>query len=329
MLLPQFCFLWALDAYDFSRLHTGLYLEIPGLLGDLCPLITMVFFCSFTMFAAPFLSLSAMMAVAPIFSAPGFNFRTRASAAVLLAALVAPSLPAPPFDNIFSGIGLVVSITELGVGLVMGFVLQLAFCCSFCSASSIYDHGSGVCNGGRSSKWSSGARNCSSSVRHFDDAIIFVSGRSFSPDLGRSGVLQNCTCWVTGYFSGDFSRVTALGSIVFTWGMLMALPILTALLFINVALGVVTRAAPQLNIFAVGFPVTIISGLLIMFIVMPVYVDVMTRLIEVTVFESLRILSSRRVVVAEEQLGQERSEQPTSKRLKRLVKKGRLPGREN
>ena len=86
-----------------------------------------------------------------------------------------------------------------------------------------------------------------------------------------------------------FSRITALGSIVFVWGMLMALPVLTALLFINIALGVVTRAAPQLNIFAVGFPVTIMSGLLIMIIVMPVYLDVMTRLVEMTVLESLRI----------------------------------------
>ena len=97
--------------------------------------------------------------------------------------------------------------------------------------------------------------------------------------IGALGISQNI-----------FSRVAALGSVVFMWGMLMALPVLTALLFINIALGVVTRAAPQLNIFAVGFPVTITSGLLIMFIVMPVYVDVMTRLIEVMAFESLRIL---------------------------------------
>ena len=80
-----------------------------------------------------------------------------------------------------------------------------------------------------------------------------------------------------------------MGALVFTWGILLALPILTALLFINIALGVVTRAAPQLNIFAVGFPVTIISGLLIMFIVMPVYIDVLTRLIEIMVDRSLQI----------------------------------------
>ena len=87
-----------------------------------------------------------------------------------------------------------------------------------------------------------------------------------------------------------FLRVVALGSIVFTWGILLALPVMTALLFINISLGVVIGAAPQLNIFAVGFPVTIISGLLIMFIVMPVYVDVMRSLVEIMSAESLQTL---------------------------------------
>ena len=70
-----------------------------------------------------------------------------------------------------------------------------------------------------------------------------------------------------------------LGAFIFSGGILLALPILTALLLINISLGIVTRAAPQLNIFAVGFPVTIISGLLIMYVVMPTYVDVLGRLI--------------------------------------------------
>lgn len=71
----------------------------------------------------------------------------------------------------------------------------------------------------------------------------------------------------------------------------MALPILTALLFMNIALGVVTRAAPQLNIFAVGFPVTIMSGLLIMLIVMPIYIDLLTQLLDLTLAESLKLFS--------------------------------------
>jgi len=40
----------------------------------------------------------------------------------------------------------------------------------------------------------------------------------------------------------------------------MALPVMAALLLVNLGMGVVTRAAPQLNIFAVGFPITMLIG---------------------------------------------------------------------
>lgn len=46
-------------------------------------------------------------------------------------------------------------------------------------------------------------------------------------------------------------------------GLLLALPMITALLVVNLAFGVMTRAAPQLNIFSIGFPLTLILGLLI------------------------------------------------------------------
>ena len=45
---------------------------------------------------------------------------------------------------------------------------------------------------------------------------------------------------------------------------MIAIPAMTALLIVNLAFGVMTRAAPQLNIFALGFPVTMIVGLLIL-----------------------------------------------------------------
>ena len=101
----------------------------------------------------------------------------------------------------------------------------------------------------------------------------------------------------------------------------MALPILTALLFMNIALGVVTRAAPQLNIFAVGFPVTIMSGLLIMLIVMPIYIDLLTELLDLTLAESLKLFMLGGLDMAEEQSAQERSEEPTAKRLDESRKK--------
>ena len=245
---------------------------------------------AFTLFAAPFLRLSGMMVVAPIFSAPGISIRTRALLAVLLAALVAPSLPAPPFENIFSVRGLAAGVTELGVGLIIGFTLQLAFAAAvFAAQAQSMTMGLGFAM----------AVDPQNGVQVPVIAQMFVILITLL-FLSVDGHLALIAAVVTSYdfipigalgiSQVVFSRVVALGSLVFTWGVLMALPVLTALLFINISLGVVTRAAPQLNIFAVGFPVTILSGLLIMFIVMPVYVDVMTSLIEIMTDESLRTL---------------------------------------
>lgn len=51
---------------------------------------------------------------------------------------------------------------------------------------------------------------------------------------------------------------------IFLGAVLMALPIMVSLLFINIGLGVITRAAPALNIFAVGFPAMILAGIILL-----------------------------------------------------------------
>jgi len=65
-----------------------------------------------------------------------------------------------------------------------------------------------------------------------------------------------------------YGRVLQWSSMMFLGALLMALPVMVSLLFINVGLGVVTRAAPSLNIFAVGFPAMIMAGFIILIISM-------------------------------------------------------------
>jgi flagellar biosynthetic protein FliR len=64
-------------------------------------------------------------------------------------------------------------------------------------------------------------------------------------------------------------KVVLWGSNMFLIALLIALPTLTALLLINLAFGVITRAAPHLNIFAVGFPVTILAGFIYVLLSLP------------------------------------------------------------
>jgi flagellar biosynthetic protein FliR len=231
---------------------------------------------SMTLFAAPFLRLSAMMAVAPVFSAAGFNVRTRALFAVLIAALVAPSLPAPPVDSLLSGAGVLMGIR---VGLVLGFIVQMAFGAAVFAGQAIsmtmglgfamaVDPQNGV------------------QVPVISQLYVILATLLFLALDGHLLLIaavvesyQLIPIGVAGLPVSSLSAVVALGTMVFAGGILLALPALTALLLINVAFGIVTRTAPQLNIFAVGFPVTILAGLFIMFLVMPGFIEALTQLI--------------------------------------------------
>jgi flagellar biosynthetic protein FliR len=87
-----------------------------------------------------------------------------------------------------------------------------------------------------------------------------------------------------------FARVFALGSQLFASALLLGLPTLTAILMINVAFGVITRAAPQLNIFAVGFPVTIIAGFLFLLLALPMFISTLQRFLSLGLEQTLLVL---------------------------------------
>ena len=70
---------------------------------------------------------------------------------------------------------------------------------------------------------------------------------------------------------------------------MLALPALTAVLMTNIALGVITRAAPQLNIFAVGFPVTILVGFVFLLLGMPAFLSAMRRFLEAGIDQALMV----------------------------------------
>jgi len=69
------------------------------------------------------------------------------------------------------------------------------------------------------------------------------------------------------FFSQDMlGKMLHWSSMMFLGALLLALPVLMTLLFINIGLGFVARAAPSLNIFSVGFPASIAGGFIILII---------------------------------------------------------------
>lgn len=74
--------------------------------------------------------------------------------------------------------------------------------------------------------------------------------------------------------------IAGVATTVFELGLLIALPYMALLLFVNLALGVVSRVAPQLNVFAIDFPVTIFSGLVLLTIGVPLLAQPFARVLE-------------------------------------------------
>lgn len=66
----------------------------------------------------------------------------------------------------------------------------------------------------------------------------------------------------------------------FSAGVQLSLPIIGALLVTNIALGILTRAAPQLNLFGIGFPISLGAGLLMITLILPYMVVPMERLFD-------------------------------------------------
>jgi flagellar biosynthetic protein FliR len=78
--------------------------------------------------------------------------------------------------------------------------------------------------------------------------------------------------------ANGFKLFVDLGSKIFSAGLLLSLPPMAALLMTNLTLGILTRAAPQLNIFAVGFPITLAIGMITLALSLPYFAPVMERL---------------------------------------------------
>ena len=64
-------------------------------------------------------------------------------------------------------------------------------------------------------------------------------------------------------FTATLANFIEWSAMVFLGGILIALPIMLTMMLVNMCIGIVTRAAPALNIFAVGFPAMTLAGMVL------------------------------------------------------------------
>jgi flagellar biosynthetic protein FliR len=227
-------------------------------------------------FFFPFVRILAWLAVDPLLGNRAAPNTIRLGLALVLAVAVVPSLPPPPAVAIVSGDGVLLLLQQIAVGLSLGFALRIVFAAldmagqfiglqMGLSMASLYDPINGAQTPvlGQLLTVTSTLALFAMDGHHQVIAALWNSFRDVpvaaTPGSGKG-----------------FLTLVHWGGAIFATGLHIALPITAALLAANLALGMMTRAAPQLNIFSVGFPITLGAGFLTLYfaiIYLPAYLE--------------------------------------------------------
>jgi flagellar biosynthetic protein FliR len=199
--------------------------------------------------------ISTFLLTAPFFSIRAVSVRIRVLLAVLLTWMVYPLTEWPLLDP-FTAIGLREVFLQVFIGALMGLLLQIV--------------NAALVIGGQAISASMGLSMANmvdpnmGNVPVIAQFLIICSTLIF---LGLGGHVLVISLLLESFQNlpiGQMIQVQALMALTIEWSAMMflgailiGLPLMSSLLFINIGLGVITRAAPALNIFAVGFPAMI------------------------------------------------------------------------
>lgn len=239
----------------------------------------------------PFVRMLALVGTAPIFSEPGVPVRTKVGLAALLAAAVSPALPPMPDVPPGSFAGLLITMQQVIIGMAMGLAMRIVFTIvqiagefiglqMGLSFASFFDPTTGA-NTAVLARIMNRVALLLFLALDGHLLVIMALVRSFDT-LPVAVMTLNPAGW--GVLLGWASQIIALA-------LLLALPLVASLLTINLALGVLNRTATQLSIFAVGFPITMSVGVLLLTAVLPQISPYMERLFQMGLETVSRLLT--------------------------------------
>jgi flagellar biosynthesis protein FliR len=230
-------------------------------------------------FLWPLTRIMGLIAVAPLFGNPSVPARVKLGLGVMLALVIAPAIPAVPAMDPMSLEGLLILVQQLIIGLAMGFAMRIVF-----AAVEMAGEVAGLTMGfGFATFFDPQTRGRSSAISQF---LVLLATMMFLATNAHLLLLSTLTdtfttlpISATPLNGASFRTIALLGGKVFSSGMQLSLPIVAALLITNFALGILTRAAPQLNLFGIGFPITLATGFVVLTLSLPFLATPLGRLL--------------------------------------------------
>jgi flagellar biosynthetic protein FliR len=217
----------------------------------------------------PLTRILGLIAASPLFGNASIPVSVKVALGVMLAAIMAPAIPALPAADPMSMAGFLILVQELLIGLGMGFAMRIVF-----AAIEMAGEVSSLTMGlGFATFFDPMTSGRSSAVSQFLALIATMAFLATNAHLALLSALAESFITMpvsaTPMSANAPLELARWGARIFSAGLQLSLPIVAALLITNVALGILTRAAPQLNIFGIGFPVTLGVGLLVLSLTMP------------------------------------------------------------
>ena len=214
----------------------------------------------------PMARISALLLVAPVLSLDAVTVRIRIVLALVLTFFIYPLFDWPVIDPT-SAAGLLELANQITIGILMGLVLQVVL--------------AAVATGGQAIAGSMGLSMANMMDPNLGNVPVIASFLVILASLiflGLGGHVLLMELLIQSFellpIGQGLLSLNAIGqllgwsSMMFLGAVLLALPLLVILLAVNLGLGVVVRAAPTLNIFAVGFPAMILAGMAMLYILM-------------------------------------------------------------
>ena len=222
-----------------------------------------------TTFFYPFVRMLALLSTAPIFSEKVVPRQVKVGIAAILAVVLAPTIgPVLPVP-IMSPAGIWIVVQQVLIGAAMGFTMKLVFA-AVQAAGEYISLQMGLSFASFFDPMAGGTTMVVGRLLNLLAMLLFLA---LDVHLLLVSVLaesfQTLPIADAPWSRGGWLFLVESGSQVFVSGLMLSLPLVTALLTLNLAMGILNRASPQFSIFAVGFPLTLLAGIAMLLLLIP------------------------------------------------------------